>query len=124
MDDAGARRDDAEVVEGELAPAEEFVSLAVAGEFQLDVEVERGVGAEVVDLHRVVDHQVDRHERVDLFRVAAESLHGGSHGGEVDDAGDAGEVLQDDAGGFEGDFYAVATGGEDAPALGPRGEVL
>ena len=56
------------------------------------------VRAEVVDLHRVVDHQVDRHQRIDLLRIAAEPLHGGPHGGEVDDARHAGEVLQHDAG--------------------------
>ena len=36
--------------------------------------------------------------------IAAEELHGVAHGGEVDDGGDAGEVLQEDAGGHEGDF--------------------
>ena len=56
---------------------------------------------EVVDLHRVVDHEVDRHERIDLLRIAAEPLHGGAHGGQVDDARHAGEVLQHDAGRLE-----------------------
>ena len=38
VDDAGAGRNDAEVVERLLAPAEEFVSLAIAVEFHVDVE--------------------------------------------------------------------------------------
>ena len=60
MADAGARRHDAEVVEGALAPAQELVALAVALELELDVLLE-GIGvAEVVDHDRVVDHQVDR----------------------------------------------------------------
>ena len=59
MDDAGARRHDAEVVEGLLAPAQELVALAVALEFDLDVPREGVSRAEVVDLHRVVDDEVD-----------------------------------------------------------------
>ena len=64
-----------------------------------------GVGrGEGVDLHGVVDDEVEGDERIDLFGIAAEALHGGPHGGEIDDAGDAGEILQDDAAGLEGDF--------------------
>ena len=58
--------------------------------------IEKGV-AEVVDLHGVVDHELDRDQRVDLLRVAAEVGHRRPHRREVDDGGDAGEVLQEDA---------------------------
>ena len=44
-----------------LAPAQELVALAVALELELDVRSQRAVGAELVHLHRVVDHQIDRH---------------------------------------------------------------
>ena len=37
--------------------------------------------------------------------IAAELLHGVAHGGEIDDAGDSGEILQEDAAGGEGDFF-------------------
>jgi hypothetical protein len=47
-----------------------------------------------VDLHGVVDDEVDGHERVDLLGIAAGAFHGGAHGGEVDDGGNAGEILQ------------------------------
>src|SRR5262249_50972835 len=67
----------------------------------LDVAAERLRRAEDVDLHRMVDHQIDRLQRVDALRVTAEPLHGVAHGGEVDDAGDAREVLEDDARGHE-----------------------
>jgi hypothetical protein len=46
VDDAGARRDDLEVVERRLAPAQELVALAVALVLELDVLRERLVGAE------------------------------------------------------------------------------
>ena len=37
--------------------------------------------------HRVVDDQLDRHQRVDLGRVAAEGRQRVAHGGQVDHAG-------------------------------------
>ena len=63
-------------------------------------------GAELVDLHGVVDDQFGGHERIDALGIAAEGLDGVAHGGEVDDGGDAGEVLHEDAGGHVGDFAA------------------
>ena len=96
--DAGAGRDDLEVVEGALAPAQELVALAVALVLDLDVALE-GLGrAEDVGDDGVVDDHLGRRQRVDLGRVAAEVGHRLAHGGEVDDAGHAGEVLHDHAG--------------------------
>ncbi len=104
--DAGAGRDDLELVEGRLAPAQELVALAVALVFALDVALE-GVGvAEVVDDDRVVDDHLGRRQRVDPGGVAAEVAHGLAHGGQVDHAGHAGEVLHDDAAGRELDLHA------------------
>jgi hypothetical protein len=96
--DAGARRDDLEVVERGLAPAQELVALAVALVLELDVLLEGVGGAEQVGDDRVVDDELGRSERIDLLGVASERAHGLAHGGEVDDAGDACEVLHDDAG--------------------------
>ena len=58
--DAGARRYHAEVVEGALAPAQEGVAFAVALHFDIDVLLEGAGAAELVDHHRVVNHQVHR----------------------------------------------------------------
>ena len=102
--DAHAGRDGGEVVEGGLAPLEEGVALAVALELERGVEVVGVGGAELVDLDGVVDDQLGGLQRVDLFGVAAEGLHGVAHGGEIDDGGDAGEVLHEDAGGHVGDL--------------------
>ncbi len=52
----------------------------------------------------MVDDEVDGNERVDLFRIATERHHGVAHGGEVDDGGNAGEVLHQHAGRAIGDF--------------------
>ena len=84
--DAGAGRDDLELVEGALAPAQELVALLVAAVLEVDVALEGVRRAEDVDDHRVVDDQLGGGERVDLRRVAAELGDGLAHGGEVDDA--------------------------------------
>ena len=121
MHDAGVGRHDGEVVEAVLAPAQERVALLVALELALGVLDERVAGAEHVDLHGVVDHELGGHQRVDLRRVAAEVGHRVAHRGEVDDRGHAGEVLHHDARGREGDL--VAGLGVGVPA-GERLDVL
>ena len=83
--DAGVGRHHLEVVEGLLAPAQERVALPVALELDLGVALEGEPLGEHVHLDRVVDHQLHRHQRVDLGGVAAEVLHGVAHGGQVDD---------------------------------------
>ena len=55
----------------------------------------------------MVDDEVDRHQRVDALRVAAERLHRVAHRGEVDHRRHAGEVLHQHARRAEGDL-AVA----------------
>ncbi len=104
MDDPGVGRDDAEVIEGVLAPAEEGVPLAVALELQLRVDEEGPRGPGLVDLDRVVDDQLDRLEGVDLAGIAAQALHRVAHRGEVDDRRHPREVLEEHPAGPEGDL--------------------
>ena len=65
----------------------------------------------------MVDDEIDRNERIDLARVAAERGHRVAHRGEIDDGRHAGEVLHQDAGRAEGDlvlrFAAVLRPGGD-----------
>ena len=93
MADAGVWRDDFEIAERVLSPAEKLVALDVALEFQFGVEAERIGLAEAVHLNGVIDHQFGREERIDALGIAAEFLHGFAHGGQVDDRGHAGEIL-------------------------------
>ena len=93
-----------EVVEGALGELEELVALDVALQLELDVEPEGVLGAVVVHLHRVIDHQVAGDDGVDLVGVALHAGHRVAHRGEVHHAGHAGEVLEDDAGGHEGNL--------------------
>ncbi len=129
MADAGAGRHHAEIVERPRPPAQERVALAVPLIFLVDIDLEGLVGAEGVDHHRMVDDEIDRGERIDLLRVAAELGHRVAHGGEIDHGGHAGEVLHQHARRAEGDL-AVAlavleperdaaniVGGDGAPIL-------
>ena len=104
MADAGAGRHHAEIVERAGTPAQEGVALAVPLIFLLDIGKERGRSAECIDRHRVVDDEVDRNERINLARIAAERAHGIAHCGEIDHGWDTGEILHQHAGGAEGDL--------------------
>ena len=98
---AHARRHEREVVESLLRPAQKRVTLAVALDLLLDVARVRIAESKRVHLDRVVDHQVDRHERVDASGVLAGALHGGPHRRQVHHRRDTGEVLHEDARGQE-----------------------
>ena len=106
VDDAGVGRDNAEVLERALAPPQEGVALLVSLEFELGVALERPRGPEHVDLYGVVDHQLSRHQRIDLGLIAPQLAHRLPHRGEVDDRRDAGEVLHQDARRGECDLLA------------------
>jgi hypothetical protein len=114
MDDAGSRRDDAEVPERVLSPPQELVALAIALELFLDVDEECGVGAVFIDLNRVIDDEVDGLERIDARGGAAEADDGVAHGGEVDDCGHAGEILQQHSARAERDL--LIDGGAHVPS--------
>ncbi len=43
----------------------------------------------------MIDHEVNRHQRIDHRRIPALSLEGRAHGGEIDDRGHSCEVLED-----------------------------
>ena len=64
--DAGIGRNDREVVERALTPAQERVALAITLELAFHVDGKSVVSRERVDLNRVVDDELGRNERVDL----------------------------------------------------------
>ena len=107
MADAGAGRHDAEIREGALAPFQEAVALLIAFVFEIDVFPERLGVAEFVDDDRMVDDEIDGNQRIDLFGIAAERGHRVTHRGEIDDGGNAGEILHQHARRAEGDFVFV-----------------
>ena len=97
MHDADAGRHDLEGVERLHAPFHEFVALGVALEFQLHVQLERVRAVVVIHLHRMIHHQIHRHQRLDDLRVFAHFGSGIAHRGEIDEQRHAGEILQHDA---------------------------
>ena len=97
MHDAGIGRHDAESLERSLRPPQQRIPLAVALELEVGIHLKRGGCAELVHDHGVIDHELGGEQRVDLFRVAAHTLHRVAHGGEVHDCRNAGEVLHEDA---------------------------
>jgi hypothetical protein len=105
--DAVARRHDADPLESLLAPLEERVALAVPLEFLLHVALDRVRAAAHVDFHRVVDDQIDRHERLDALGFAAELLRGVTHRGEVVERGETRHVLEQDAREHERDLRSA-----------------
>ena len=62
----------------------------------------------------MVDHQVDRDQRIDLLRIATDPLHRRSHRRQINDRRNAGEVLQDDAIRLERDLLLGRIGGVPA----------
>ena len=122
MDDPGVRRHDLEAVERLLAPAQERVALGVALELPLGVEPERVARPEAVDLHRMVDHELDRDLRIDAAGVAPELGDRVAQAGEVDHRGHAGQVLQQDTGGREGDLAVIPVEDRLDIGVGPGAE--
>ena len=65
----------------------------------------RQSGAGEIDLHGVIDHEIDRHERLDDFRIAAEALDRAAHRRQIDHERHAGEILENNARDDKGDFF-------------------
>ncbi len=108
MDDAHGRRHDAEVAETPSGPSGGTRTARGSAGTPWPRSRPSSLGrAEEVDLHRVVDHQVDRHQRVDPLRIAAEPLHGASHGRQVDHAGTPVKSCSTTRAGLKGTSIAV-----------------
>src|SRR5690606_27212110 len=73
------------------------ISLLLAFEFKLHIGRQRIGSSICVNHDRVVDNEIDGYERVDLLRIAAGAMNGVTHGSQVDDNRNTGEVLQHDA---------------------------
>src|SRR5579859_3480046 len=62
--DAGVGRHHAEVLKRFLAPAQEGIALLIALELEQRIDTERFVRTELVDLNGVIDHEIDRDQRI------------------------------------------------------------
>ena len=104
VDDPDPRRHHGERVERLLAPFEEFVAFPVPDEFDRHVLVERGLRAGKIHLHRVVDDEIHRHQRLHHFRISTLGHGGITHRGHIHQQRNTGEILQNDPGDSERDL--------------------
>ena len=104
VDNAGVGWNRAEVLKRSLAPLKELVALVVTLKLEVPVDQQRSFGAELVDLDRVVDYQLNRLKWIDLFWIATKLGDRIAHRGKVYDARNSGEVLQENAGRSKGDL--------------------
>jgi hypothetical protein len=105
--DADPGRHDLERVKCLHAPLHELVAFLVALEFQFHVLGQCVLVAVIVDLNRVVDHQVHRHQRLDQFRVFAHVVRHAAHRGQIGEQRYTGEILQHDARHHERDLLGA-----------------
>jgi hypothetical protein len=84
MHDADAGRNHLEGIERLHAPLHELIAFLVALELELHVQIEHILVAIVVDLHRVIDHQIDRDQRLDHLWIAAHAAGHTAHRSEID----------------------------------------
>ena len=64
-----------ELPEGVLSPLEELIAFLIALEFNLHIPIKRIRTAEVVDLNRVINYQIDWNPGIDHFWVATHLCH-------------------------------------------------
>src|SRR5438477_11546513 len=103
MHDADSRRNELESLESLLSPFKKLVTLAIALELHVQIEFQRARRTEEIDLHRMIDNQIDRHEMLDDLRFASEPLHSTAHRRQVDNQVNSNEVLKTNARNVEWD---------------------
>ena len=111
MDNPDAWGNDAKGFEGLLAPFQKLIPFPVAFEFILHVEHEGLLRSVDIDLDGVIDDQIHGHEGFDDFGVLFQAGDGVAHGSQVDKERNPGEILKDDSGDGEGDFFRSRLGG-------------
>ncbi len=80
MHDADAGRNDFERLKRLHAPLEKLIALTVAGKFQIQIARHGIRRASEIHLHRVIHHQVHRHQRLDDLGILAHLRHRRTHG--------------------------------------------
>src|SRR5262249_32115728 len=105
MNDADPRRNQLKRFERLLSPFQKLVALAVALEFHVQIQLKRARRAEEINLDRVIDHEIDRNEWLDNFRIAAEPFYCASHRGKIDNQWHAREILENNSCDDEWNFF-------------------
>ena len=95
MNNSCSWRNYSEVVECGLTPPQELVALSVSLIFKLNISLCRIGRSSNINYHAVVNYHFCRRQWVDFLRIAAKLLNSLSHSCQVNDAGNACEVLHD-----------------------------
>jgi hypothetical protein len=104
MDNTGPWWDNLEVLKGVLTPFEELESLVVSIEFDLLIVVKSSWVSRIIDLDGVINDKVDWDLRVDLHWVDSEVGDSVSHGSEINDGWNSGEILEEHSSWLERNF--------------------
>ena len=75
MADPHSRRHSRKVIERRLPPLQKRVPFAVPLKLQCCIQVIRPLRAKLIHLHRVIDHQLRRLQRIDLLRIPTQRPH-------------------------------------------------
>ena len=102
-----AGRHHAKVVERRLAPFQERITFHISLILAVDIHLKRARVAELIDHHRMVNHQIHGVQRIDLLRVAAKCHNPVTHRRKVHNGRDPSEILHQDAGRAVVDFARV-----------------
>ncbi len=97
MDDTYARRHDAKAVKRLRSPLQKAVPLGVSLKLHLHVLFVSRIAAGIINLHRVINDEIDRHERLDHRRVLAHSLHRRTHRRQIHQQRHTRKILQHNA---------------------------
>ena len=108
VNDAGIGRHDPEVPKRVLPPAKKRVTLLLRENSSSAFSSEGIRLSEVIHLHRVVDHELHRLERVDPIGIAAEAQNPITHGGEIHHGRDPGKVLKQNPRRRKRNFFCAA----------------
>ena len=97
MANAGPRGNNAEIPEGLLPPFQKPVAFAITFIFEFFIVLESQRIAKIVNDHRVINNKVDRNQRIDFFRIFTKFHHCVTHGCKIDNSGNAGKILHQNA---------------------------
>ena len=107
MDNTVAGWNNSEVVECFLAPLKESKALLVTIEFDFFVLLFCVSISSDVDLHRMVNNEVNLTERIDFVRVTSKILHSGPHCSKIYNSRHSGEILEDHSGWLKWHFNVL-----------------
>ena len=104
MNNAHVGRNNLEIAECGLSPAQKGIALLIALELKKCIGMKSVDAGEFIHLHGMVNHQFCGLQRIDQGRVAAHSGHGIAHGRQVNDRRHTCEILHEHARGSKRNF--------------------